>query len=172
MELRARTVVRQATGRSFLALLGIGAVLTAISVVVASQGSANSVEKATDVGILFASKDRAVTYADFAPELSREEALGIARKELESSFSSSAIADVVTRASVALYTGRDETADDHVSDREAWAVVFDDVEAAASGGGPGKGLRPGDAQFNVIVDAHSGDVLFSVLSGRLLPVDE
>lgn len=50
--------------------------------------------------------------------------------------------------------------------------MYGDLDAAAPGGSVLETSRSGDSQFNVILDAHTGEIVFSVLFGQTVPVAE
>lgn len=164
--------------RRYVILAVVIAAIGIIAYQITSSSSADSIVASEDVGVLFAGAGKKVEYIDIAPGIDRNRALGIATADFEDTFNKAVRENVVVKATVGKYSGPSYVSESNASRKEVWAIVFDNLDVAVPGGPVDVTLgddedppqRTSDTQFNVIVDASTEDIIYSVLSGRILPV--
>lgn len=83
----------------------IAVVMSLVVSLAACNGTADTIETASDVEVLLADIGRTVEFVDFAPGVSREDAVNIATGILRDTHSKQVDANTEIRASVALYSG-------------------------------------------------------------------
>lgn len=112
--------------------------------------------------------------ASFEPVIDRDTAISIARDMLRDGFGLSSPETLETTATLAVFSGQAHDGRGTVSDVHVWVVIVKDIPITLSGGPRGDGessahYRPGKPQFNVALDASTGAVVHSVMSGDVIP---
>ena len=160
-----------------------GTVVVALGLVIwviASMGAdgepvppAQTKETTEDIGPRFPDSKVQLEASSFAPTISREDAIAIVHDLLRTHFHIDDADTLPTEATVSVFTG--ETHDDrrHATNVEAWVVVVNQVPFSISGGpaGPYEGsnkLRFSPTRYSVVIDAHTGAVIHSVMSRKII----
>lgn len=140
--------------RSLLLVLGL-----ALMVVIAPGSCNPAPEVSRDIGASFPKGKVQIDYVSFEPVITRSQAISIAKKT--AGFKADTLP---TGATVAIFSGEvQQPGMPTVTDRKAWIVV---IPAPYSSTGP-PGSHTGTSQLNVAIDSTTGEVLHSVVSGKL-----
>ena len=129
------------------------------------------VEGTADIGFRFPSGVR-VRSTSFLPNISETSAIAVARDLLKTAHGVKNADEMADKATVAFFEGpRHDLPRTRASNMQVWIVVVDTPFDA--GGGPpppttARDMRPKPIplQYNVVVDAETGKVIYSVLSGK------
>lgn len=134
---------------------------------------APSSESTEDIGARFPASKVRIEPTALAPSITKERAVMVARDLLKTHFGVSDPASLPTKATVGLFTGETHDGSAYGSGIKAWVVVIENVPFAVGSGPVGSSgssdvPRKSPPQYNVVVDAETGQVLHSVMSGRVI----
>ena len=114
--------------------------------------------------------------ASFEPAISKDRAISTVRNMLRDHFGVTTPETLPTSAILATFSGQAHDGRGTVNDVPVWVVVVRDLPSSTSpSGGPrGAGESPsrtrkGRPQFTVAIDASTGVVVHSVVSGKVIP---
>jgi hypothetical protein len=130
-------------------------------------------ETSADIGALFDKSDVQLKYVSFAPLVTRDEAIAIAKNRLQAGFNWDTD-KLQADATIALFSGHafltDSRAAGNVNDIPAWIVVVKNVPFVGSGGPPPltqnntvSQAQP-RSQYNLAIDAMTGEILNGVIT--------
>ncbi|MBM3132244.1 MAG: hypothetical protein FJZ95_04325 [Chloroflexi bacterium] len=152
----------------------VAVVLAAFGMVVALEGSDNQpTAVASDFAGCFPSAKVQLTPASFAPAVAKDRAISIANEVLAQSFGVPNPEALPSTATLALFSGETHDGRGDVSDLPVWVVVVRDIPFAPHSVGPRGAsetpstLRSVAPQFNIAIDASTGAIVHSVISGKV-----
>ena len=132
-----------------------------------ASSSTPEIETSVDIGALFDKSRFQLKYVSFSPVLTRDEAISIAKNRLSEGMGWDTD-NLPADATVTLFSGQifktDAREAGTANDLKAWIVVIKNVPFVGSGGpaplpDETKFAVPSSFQYNVVIDATTGDVL-------------
>ena len=169
MRLKSRLVIALMVAVSVGIVIGVFTVMRVDNNPIASAQTGETTE---DIGQRFPSSKVQLEVSSFAPAISSQAAISTARDLLRTHFNIDD-SDLPAVATVAVFTGETHDSRRHASDVEVWVVVVEQVPFKITGGpavteGSTRRIRKGPTQYNVVIDAHTGEVVHSVMSGKVI----
>lgn len=147
---------------------GLVATLAAVLVVVFAV-TGNDVETAKDIDAIFNPAEKRLDTASFIPGVSRGEVVETALGQVGDMLGSVDTSTLETRATVGLYTGKDNQGQ-QVEEMRVWLVVVDNLPMVFPYGPIGNSVdRSGQRQQNQLVvffNADTGEQIEGSISGR------
>ncbi len=153
------------------------ALVTVGGVALANAGDHEpSSAQATDLIDGFPAGVAAAKPASFEPAIGEDQAISTVRNMLRDHFGVTAPETLPTSATLATFSAQAHDGRGTVHDVPVWVVVVEDLPFSTSGGPRGTGESPsltrkGKPQFTVAIDASTGVVVHSVVSGKVIPAE-
>lgn len=133
-------------------------------------------ESTQDIGYRFPPRELPVSVqikpATFVPRITREQAVSIARQLLRTGHFIAQASDATlfpAHATVALFTGPRHDVKGVGTDVKAWIVVIKGPLPAYAACCPGNPVNSVNPQYNLVIDAETGVVLYSVMNAKIAP---
>ena len=141
----------------------------AVVLVVAFAFTGNDSETTEDIDAIINPAEKRLDSASFTPGVSREEVVETALGKVDDMLETVDTSTLETRATVGLYTGKDNRGQ-QVEEMKVWLVVVDNLPMVFPSGPPGNSVdRSGQRQQNQLVsffDANTGEEVEGSISGR------
>ena len=151
-------------------IIACGLVATlAVILVVAFAFTGNGAETTEDIDAIFDPAEKRLDTASFIPGVSRDEVVATALRQVGDMLGSVDTSTLETRATVGLYTGKDNQGQP-VEEMQVWLVVVDNLPMVFPSGPIGNSVdRGGQRQQNQLVvffNADTGEEIEGSISGR------